>query len=94
MFGISLAKPSQESESGEEYFNNDDEDADAVSEQYEDVEPSTDLDEWHGIPVIGGIDSTISNHGSGLEPVSNLPSPPRPARRSLPAASISWLDNV
>ena len=94
MFGTRLAKPSQDPEVVEEDSNMDGEDADAVFEHHEDAEPSADLDEWHGIPVIEGIDPPTINHGLELDPVSNPPPTPRPAHRNLPSASNTLLDSV
>jgi hypothetical protein len=88
------AEPSQDPEVVEEDSNMDGEDADAVVEHHEDAEPSASLDEWHGIPVIEGIDPPTINHGLELDPVSNPPPTPRPAHRNLPSASNTLLDSV
>jgi len=92
MLGTRPAKPAQDPEVVEEDSNMDDEDADAVSEHDEDAEPSTDPDEWHGIPVIE--DPTTINHGLGLNPVGNTLPTPHPAYRNLPRASNTLLDSV
>lgn len=94
MLGTRPAKPAQDPEVVGEDSNMDDEDADAVSEHDEDAEPSTDPDEWHGIPVIDDVDPTTINHGLGLNPVGNTPPTPHPAYRNLPRASNTLLDSV
>jgi hypothetical protein len=98
-FGNRPIKPSQDPEEIEEDSDMDNEDPATPNDSFdsdsdnsqsplhsEDAGPSTNPDEWHGIPVIDGIDPTTLDHDSGLEPVGNPPPTPRPTHRSLPAA--------
>lgn len=106
-FGSRPIKLSQDSEEVEEGSNVDDEGPETPNNSFEsdsdnsqspshieDAGPSTDPDEWQGIPVIEGIDPTTLHPGLDLELVGNQPPTPRPAHRSLPAASNTWDGSV